>query len=207
MLFNPLILKNHTYSGVGGLVVKSCSTLATAWTVACRAPLSMGFPGKNTGVGCHFLLQLIFLTQSWNPGLLHYRQSPYQLSYKGSQSHIHCVTNYPDGSAGKESTCNVGDRGDAGSTPGWRRSPGCLYPQMASEFTHPLIKKRVRDFPGNPAVKIPHFHMQGPCVQPLVPACCEVWPKNKTKIKKKKKTVNNLLSLLGVVHCFRATCI
>ena len=112
------------YSGVGGLVVKSCSTLATAWTVACRAPLSMGFPGKNTGVGCHFLLQGIFLTQRWNPGLLHYRQSPYQLSYKGSQSHIHCVTNYPDGSAGKESACNAGDRGDAGSTPGWRRSPG-----------------------------------------------------------------------------------
>ena len=112
------------YSGVGGLVVKSCSTLATAWTVACRAPLSMGFPGKNTGVGCHFLLQGIFLTQRWNPGLLHYRQSPYQLSYKGSQSHIHCVTNYPDGSAGKESACNAGDRGDVGLIIGLGRCPG-----------------------------------------------------------------------------------
>jgi len=28
-------------------------------------------PGKNTGVGCHFLLQGIFLTQGWNPGLPH----------------------------------------------------------------------------------------------------------------------------------------
>ena len=28
-------------------------------------------PGKNTGVGCHFLLQGLFLTQGWNPGLLH----------------------------------------------------------------------------------------------------------------------------------------
>ena len=28
------------------------------------------FPGKNTGVGCHFLLQEIFLTQGSNPGLL-----------------------------------------------------------------------------------------------------------------------------------------
>ena len=27
------------------------------WTVACQAPLSMGFSGKSTGVGCHFLLQ------------------------------------------------------------------------------------------------------------------------------------------------------
>ena len=29
------------------------------------------FPGKNTGVGCHFLLQGIFLTQESNPCLLH----------------------------------------------------------------------------------------------------------------------------------------
>ena len=35
----------------------------TPWTVAFQAPLSMGFPGKNIGVGCHFLLQGIFLTQ------------------------------------------------------------------------------------------------------------------------------------------------
>ena len=27
-------------------------------------------PGKNTGVGCHFLLQGIFLTQGLNPCLL-----------------------------------------------------------------------------------------------------------------------------------------
>ena len=30
------------------------------------------FPGKNTGVGCHFLLQGIFLTQESNPRLLHF---------------------------------------------------------------------------------------------------------------------------------------
>ena len=29
------------------------------------------FPGKNTGVGCHFLVQEIFLTQRLKPGLLH----------------------------------------------------------------------------------------------------------------------------------------
>ena len=29
------------------------------------------FPGKNTGVGCHALLQGIFPTQGWNPCLLH----------------------------------------------------------------------------------------------------------------------------------------
>ena len=41
-------------------------------------------PGKNTGMGCHFLLQGIFQTQESNPGLLHCRQMIYQLSYEGS---------------------------------------------------------------------------------------------------------------------------
>ena len=36
------------------------------------------FPGKNTGVGCHFLLQGIFLTQGLNPGLPHCRQMLYR---------------------------------------------------------------------------------------------------------------------------------
>ena len=39
------------------------------------------FPGKNTGVGCHFLLQRIFPTQGSNPGLLHCRQILYHLSH------------------------------------------------------------------------------------------------------------------------------
>ena len=38
------------------------------------------FPGKDTGVGCHFLLQGIFLSQGLNPGLLHCRQTLYGLS-------------------------------------------------------------------------------------------------------------------------------
>ena len=37
----------------------SCVQLfATPWTVAHQAPLSWDFSGKNTGMGCHFLLQL-----------------------------------------------------------------------------------------------------------------------------------------------------
>ena len=38
----------------------------TPWTVAHQAPLSMGFPAKNTGMGCYFLLQGIFPTQGSN---------------------------------------------------------------------------------------------------------------------------------------------
>ena len=44
------------------------------------------FPGKNTGVGCHFFLQEIFLTQGSNPHLfhlLHCRQILYLLSHWG----------------------------------------------------------------------------------------------------------------------------
>ena len=42
------------------------------------------FPGKNTGVSCHFLLQGIFLTQGLNLGLLHCRQTLYHLNYQRS---------------------------------------------------------------------------------------------------------------------------
>ena len=44
------------------------------------------FPGKNTGVGCHFLLQGIFLTQGSNTCLQHRRQILYHLSHQGSQA-------------------------------------------------------------------------------------------------------------------------
>ena len=45
----------------------------TPWTIAWQAPLSMGFPGKNTRVGCHALLQGIFPTQELNLYLLHWQ--------------------------------------------------------------------------------------------------------------------------------------
>ena len=36
----------------------SCVRLfVTPWNIVCQAPPSMGFPGKDIGVGCHFLLQ------------------------------------------------------------------------------------------------------------------------------------------------------
>ena len=41
-------------------------------------------PGKNTGVGCHTLLQGIFLTERSNLCLLHFRHILYSLSHLGS---------------------------------------------------------------------------------------------------------------------------
>ena len=46
------------------------------------------FPGKNTGVGCHFLLQGIFPTQGLKPGLPHCRQMLYCLSRQGSPAQL-----------------------------------------------------------------------------------------------------------------------
>ena len=46
------------------------------------------FPSKSTEVGCHFLLQRIFLTQGLNLGLPHCRQAFYCLSHQGSLSAI-----------------------------------------------------------------------------------------------------------------------
>ena len=39
-------------------------------------------PGRNTGVGCHALLQGISPTQGSNPGLWHCRRSLYHLSHQ-----------------------------------------------------------------------------------------------------------------------------
>ena len=40
-------------------------------------------PGENTGTGCHFLLQEIFLTQGSNPRLLRYQADSLPLSHLG----------------------------------------------------------------------------------------------------------------------------
>ena len=66
--------------------VKSLSLVqlfVTLWTVqSARLLHPWDFPGKNTGVGYHFLLQGIFPTQGLNLGLLHCRQTLYHLSHR-----------------------------------------------------------------------------------------------------------------------------
>ena len=42
------------------------------------------FPGKNTGVGCHFPLQGILLPQESKPGLLHWQADSLSLRHQGS---------------------------------------------------------------------------------------------------------------------------
>ena len=69
-------------------VCESCSVVSASlrphglWPARLLCPWD--FPGKNTGVGCHFLLQGIFLTQGSNPGLQHCRKTLYCLSHQGT---------------------------------------------------------------------------------------------------------------------------
>ena len=66
--------------GGGGLVPKSCLTLVTPWTLACQALCPWDSPGKNTGVGCHFLLKGVFPIQGSNPSPLHWQEDSWPLS-------------------------------------------------------------------------------------------------------------------------------
>ena len=70
------------------LVSQSCPTLCDQWTVATRLLCPRDSPDKNTGVGCHALLQGIYPTQGSKPGLLPQRQILYQLSHQGSSNHM-----------------------------------------------------------------------------------------------------------------------
>ena len=63
-----------------------CLTLC--YPMHCSPPGSSvhgDFPSKNSGVGCHVLLQGIFPTQGSNPDIWHCRQILYCLSHQGSQ--------------------------------------------------------------------------------------------------------------------------
>ena len=48
------IITLNVSGGGSGLVTKSCMILATPWTVACQAPLSMGFPRQEYWSGLTF---------------------------------------------------------------------------------------------------------------------------------------------------------
>ena len=75
---------------VDGLVC-ALSSLTLCDPMDCSPPGSSVyavFPGKNTGMGCHFLLQGIFPTQGLNPHLLcllHCRWILYCLSHGGGR--------------------------------------------------------------------------------------------------------------------------
>ena len=71
--------------------VLSCLVVSYSWKPHGLQPTSSSCPwdspGKNTGVGCHFLLQGIFPTQGWNLCLLrlpHWQEDSLPLNHLGS---------------------------------------------------------------------------------------------------------------------------
>ena len=58
----------------------------TPWSVHTRLLCPWDFPGNNTGVGCYFLLQGIFLTQGLNSCILHQQADSLPLHHLGSLS-------------------------------------------------------------------------------------------------------------------------
>ena len=71
--------------------------------------------GKNTVVGCHFLLQGIFLTARLNPHLLHWRMDSLTLSHLGSPGYINVNFFAGEGVEKREPSYTVG-----GVQPLWR---------------------------------------------------------------------------------------
>ena len=78
-----ILYEGHRAVACACLVSQSCPTLCDP--VDCSPPGSSvhgDSPGKNIGVGCHYLLQSIFPTQGLNLGLVHCRRILYQLSHQ-----------------------------------------------------------------------------------------------------------------------------
>ena len=66
-----------------------CGPVDGLWPSRLLCPWN--FPGKNTGSGCHFLLQEISPTQSLNPCLLcllHWQVGSLPLRHLGSPTHV-----------------------------------------------------------------------------------------------------------------------
>ena len=66
------ILQTYVYIYVRAcvLMLSHVRLFVTSWTIQPARFLCPGFPGKNIGEGCHFLLQGIFLTLGSNTHLL-----------------------------------------------------------------------------------------------------------------------------------------
>ena len=63
--------------------------IATPWMLALARFLCLwNFPGKNTGVGCHFLILGIFPTQGWNLRLLHWQADSLPLCHLGRPNQL-----------------------------------------------------------------------------------------------------------------------
>ena len=130
------------------LVAQSCPTLRDLMdcgSVPARLLCPLNSPGKNTGVGCHFLPLGNFPTQGSNPGLLHFRWILYYLSRQESPRDVLVSWGDPPANAGdSEKQFNLWVRKIL-----WRRKwqptavflPGKLHGQRNLVGCSPLARK------------------------------------------------------------------
>ena len=79
-----LVLENCPGLALGCLVAQLCLTLCDSMDCCPPGSSLWDYPSKSTGVGCHFLLQGIFLTQGLNLWLLHWQVDSLPLSHLGN---------------------------------------------------------------------------------------------------------------------------
>ena len=72
----------HLFGSMCAKSVSHVRLFATQWTITLLCPWN--FPGKNTGVGCHFLFQGLFPTQRLKLHLLHCQVYFLSLYHPGS---------------------------------------------------------------------------------------------------------------------------
>ena len=91
---HPQLYWKHTVTRESGCSIQICYCLVTKWCQMLCDPMACNptgsfrpwdFPGKNTGMGCHFLLEGIFPTQGSNLRLLHWQAYSLLLSHLGSR--------------------------------------------------------------------------------------------------------------------------
>ena len=76
--------KSRKKAGASPSLLSPVQLFVTLWTAARQAPLSMGSPGRNTGMHYHALLKGNFQVQGLNPDLMHCKRILHQLSHQGS---------------------------------------------------------------------------------------------------------------------------
>ena len=78
------MLPSNLFSPACALSLSCARLFVTPWTIACQPPQSMGFSRQENWMGCHFLLQGIFLTQGPKLRLLYWHADSFPLSHLGS---------------------------------------------------------------------------------------------------------------------------
>ena len=89
-----------------------------------RLPSPWDSPGKNTGVGCHFLLQRMKLKSESEVGRVRPSATPWTAAFQAPTSMGFSRQEYWSGCHCLLQPANAGDIKDTGSVPGLGRSPG-----------------------------------------------------------------------------------